>query len=167
MTRRKQESWWPKSIGLGLLLAVTLTGADFDWNLPKGFPRPVVPADNPMSAAKVELGRYLFYDKRMSANGKEYCASCHRQHGDGKYGKALYDADCGICHEGEHRATMVPDLHALKGPTSEAFWHEWIAHGKPRSLMPAFSRNDGGPLTDEQITSLADYLRSTMPAREF
>jgi hypothetical protein len=24
-----------------------------------------------MSAAKVELGRYLFYDKRMSVNGKE------------------------------------------------------------------------------------------------
>ena len=32
-----------------------------------------------MSAAKVELGRYLFYDKRMSVNGKESCGSCHRQ----------------------------------------------------------------------------------------
>jgi cytochrome c peroxidase len=53
-------------------------GADFDWNLPKGFPRPIVPADNPMSAAKVELGRYLFYDKRISVNGKESCGTCHR-----------------------------------------------------------------------------------------
>jgi len=41
-----------------------------------GFPRPIVPADNPMSAGKVELGRYLFYDKRISANGKESCGSC-------------------------------------------------------------------------------------------
>jgi len=32
-----------------------------------------------MSAAKVELGRHLFYDKRMSVNGKESCGSCHRQ----------------------------------------------------------------------------------------
>jgi cytochrome c peroxidase len=32
-----------------------------------------------MTAAKVELGRYLFYDKRMSVNGKESCATCHRQ----------------------------------------------------------------------------------------
>jgi cytochrome c peroxidase len=32
-----------------------------------------------MNAAKVELGRHLFYDKRMSMNGKESCASCHRQ----------------------------------------------------------------------------------------
>ena len=52
---------------------------DYQWNLPKGFPKPFVPADNPMSAAKVELGRYLFYDKRMSVNGTESCASCHKQ----------------------------------------------------------------------------------------
>jgi mono/diheme cytochrome c family protein len=94
------------------------------------------------------------------------CASCHRQPGDGKYGNALYDVDCGICHEGEHRATMVPDLRALKVPTSEAFWREWIIHGKPGSLMPAFSHNDGGPLTDEQIISLADYLKAAIPARK-
>src|SRR5271156_5753483 len=52
---------------------------DYQWNLPKGFPKPYVPADNPMSAAKVELGRYLFYDARMSVNGKQACASCHKQ----------------------------------------------------------------------------------------
>lgn len=49
------------------------------WNLPKGFPKPHVPADNPMTAAKVELGRYLFYDTRMSVNGKASCATCHKQ----------------------------------------------------------------------------------------
>jgi cytochrome c peroxidase len=38
-----------------------------------------VPEDNPMSAAKVELGRHLFYDRRMSVNGTQSCASCHRQ----------------------------------------------------------------------------------------
>jgi len=32
-----------------------------------------------MSGEKVELGRYLFYDKRMSANGKQSCVKCHRQ----------------------------------------------------------------------------------------
>ena len=58
------------------LLAQT---AVFDWQIPKPFPRPAIPADNPMSAAKVELGRHLFYDKRMSVNGKEACATCHRQ----------------------------------------------------------------------------------------
>ena len=51
----------------------------YSWNLPKGFPEPYVPADNPMTAAKVELGRYLFYDTRMSVNGKASCATCHKQ----------------------------------------------------------------------------------------
>ena len=53
--------------------------AAYQWNLPKGFPKPYVPADNPMTAAKVELGRYLFYDTRMSVNGKASCATCHKQ----------------------------------------------------------------------------------------
>ena len=49
------------------------------WNLPKNFPRPRVPASNPMSDAKVELGRHLFYDKRLSENGTQACATCHEQ----------------------------------------------------------------------------------------
>ncbi len=68
-----------KLAALSLTIVSCALGADFQWNIPKGFPRPVVPADNPMSAAKVELGRYLFYDKRMSVNGKESCATCHQQ----------------------------------------------------------------------------------------
>jgi cytochrome c peroxidase len=51
----------------------------YAWQLPAGFPRPYVPADNPMSEAKVELGRHLFYDTRMSANGTQACATCHEQ----------------------------------------------------------------------------------------
>lgn len=55
------------------------TGETYSWNLPKGFPRPRVPADNPMTVAKVELGRYLFYDTRLSVNGKSSCGTCHKQ----------------------------------------------------------------------------------------
>jgi cytochrome c peroxidase len=52
---------------------------EYSWNLPRGFPKPHVPAGNPMTAAKVELGRHLFYDARMSVNGKASCATCHKQ----------------------------------------------------------------------------------------
>ena len=51
----------------------------FQWRLPPGFPVPVVPADNPMSDAKVALGRRLFYDTRLSGNQTYSCASCHQQ----------------------------------------------------------------------------------------
>lgn len=47
------------------------------WDLPPGFPEPAVPVDNPMSAAKVELGRRLFFDRRLSVTGGYACASCH------------------------------------------------------------------------------------------
>src|SRR6516165_1927140 len=70
----------------------------FDWHIPKPFPRPVVPADNPMSAAKVELGRYLFYDKRMSMNGKESCGSCHRQELAFTDGRARAEGTTGQLH---------------------------------------------------------------------
>jgi cytochrome c peroxidase len=49
------------------------------WSLPPGFPAPFVPRDNPMSTEKVALGRRLFYDTRLSANGTQSCATCHQQ----------------------------------------------------------------------------------------
>jgi len=49
------------------------------WRLPSDLPEPQVPADNPMSAAKVELGRWLFHDTRLSGNQTMSCASCHIQ----------------------------------------------------------------------------------------
>jgi cytochrome c peroxidase len=55
------------------------TVSSYDWQLPKGFPTPVVPVENPMTAEKVELGRFLFYDERLSENGTQSCASCHKQ----------------------------------------------------------------------------------------
>jgi len=36
-----------------------------------------VPADNPLTAQKIELGRVLFFDKRLSKNNTIACASCH------------------------------------------------------------------------------------------
>ncbi|MBK8810177.1 MAG: di-heme enzyme [Acidobacteria bacterium] len=53
--------------------------SEYDWKLPKGFPTPIVPSENPMTQAKVDLGRHLFYDKRLSINEKTSCATCHLQ----------------------------------------------------------------------------------------
>lgn len=96
---------------------------------------------------------------------KNDCAACHVKPGEGKYGKALFDAVCSICHESPNRASMVPDIHALKIPTNEDFWRTWITHGKPGSLMPAFSTAEGGPLNDMQIASLAAYLNAAIPSK--
>jgi len=82
------ESSRPKLRSLALILLVAASAvawqspSTFDWHLPPGFHAPSVPADNPMSPAKVELGRYLFYDQRLSVNGEGSCSTCHMQ----KYG---------------------------------------------------------------------------------
>ena len=47
--------------------------------LPEGYPKPKLPKDNPLNADKVELGRRLFYDTRLSGNQTQSCASCHDQ----------------------------------------------------------------------------------------
>jgi cytochrome c peroxidase len=42
------------------------------------FPRTNLPLDNPLSGEGVELGSKLFFDRRLSANNSESCATCHR-----------------------------------------------------------------------------------------
>ncbi len=68
------------------------------WALPANFPTPRVPADNPMSEAKVELGRFLFYDRRLSGNGTQACASCHHQDKAFTDGRALPSGSTGEMH---------------------------------------------------------------------
>jgi cytochrome c peroxidase len=40
---------------------------------------PNIPTDNPLTEAKVELGRMLFYEKKLSGDGTLACAGCHHQ----------------------------------------------------------------------------------------
>lgn len=47
--------------------------------LPAHFAEPAIPEFNPITAEKIELGRHLFYDVRLSGNQTQSCASCHVQ----------------------------------------------------------------------------------------
>jgi len=53
--------------------------SDYHWPIIKGFPKPQVPQNNPMTLAKVNLGKVIFFDKSLSANEQQSCASCHHQ----------------------------------------------------------------------------------------
>lgn len=89
---------------------------------------------------------------------KNDCARCHLYPTVGKHGRELFTAACGICHEAEHRASMVTDLKTLAKPTDADYWRAWIQKGQPATLMPAFAKTEGGPLSDQQIESLIEYL---------
>ena len=64
------------SIVAALVLTAAAAPGTWDWH---GVAPPPVPADNPMSQAKVYLGRRLFYDADLSADGTIACATCHEQ----------------------------------------------------------------------------------------
>jgi cytochrome c peroxidase len=65
--------------GLIALAAGAAAAQAPEWLWPAGIVAPAVPADNPMSAAKVELGRRLFYDADLSLDGTLACSNCHVQ----------------------------------------------------------------------------------------
>lgn len=50
---------------------------DYTLILPKGFPEPYIPIDNKLTQSRVELGKQLFFDVRLSRNNSLACASCH------------------------------------------------------------------------------------------
>jgi cytochrome c peroxidase len=60
-----------------VLPAMLLLAADDKPQPPLGLPPFSWPSGNPYSAAKVELGRYLYFDTRLSADDSVSCASCH------------------------------------------------------------------------------------------
>lgn len=68
----------------GILLAITPSHADeeqpesdISLKAPLGLPKPKIPAGNPLTRPKIELGRLLFFDKRLSRDKTISCASCH------------------------------------------------------------------------------------------
>jgi hypothetical protein len=82
------------------------------------------------------------------------CRTCHVDKGVGKLGKALFDADCLMCHSSSPKS-HAPHLRQLIAMNvSDTALFRMIAEGKPKTNMPAYANAHGGPLTDEEIKSL-------------
>jgi len=87
--------------GLAVVMAI-IAGpapvAQYQWNLPPRVPAPRVPGEWPMTPGRVELGRHLFYDKRLSGNGTQSCGTCHLQERAFTDGKAQGLGSTGMLH---------------------------------------------------------------------
>lgn len=66
-------------IGASALIAFSYAQAqdEYQIDVPEGLPPVPVPDDNPMTAEKVELGKLLYFDTRLSEDKTVSCASCH------------------------------------------------------------------------------------------
>jgi cytochrome c peroxidase len=89
-----------------------------------------VPEDNPLTRAKVELGRQLYFDKRLSANNTINCATCHQPslgYGDGRR------TSMGIGHHrgGRNAPTVINRLFS-----KAQFWDGRAASLEEQALGP-------------------------------
>ena len=64
------------SLGAAILLGHTHSAQAFDYFQPLP-QQPMVPADNPLTDAKIALGKRLFYDNQLSKNHTHSCNYCH------------------------------------------------------------------------------------------
>ena len=106
--------------------------SDYQLNLVNGtLPTPNLPADNPLTVAKVELGRKLFYDQRLSRDNSISCASCHRQENAFSDPRVL---SLGVNKtEGKRHAMAIFNM-AWNG--NGFFWDGRAASLREQSLMP-------------------------------
>lgn len=54
-----------------------VAGTPYELKIPAGLPPLEIPADNPLTVEKIELGKMLYFDKRVSKDGTISCATCH------------------------------------------------------------------------------------------
>jgi mono/diheme cytochrome c family protein len=85
------------------------------------------------------------------------CISCHADQGHGLYGGPLYLANCATCHGTNRQGYSAPPLPKM---FDRQRWQEAIHSG--RGTMEGFAINKHGPLYDDQIESLLNFLNQPL-----
>lgn len=92
----------------------------------------------------------------------EKCTSCHVDKGVGLAGAELFEADCAMCH-GKDAKGLVGGALVYGDYTNEKYVEhirQVISYGsKTHRSMPGFLDKAGGPLIQEQVDSLVEYLK--------
>lgn len=80
----------PVMAGGGLMMLVGMSALAGTFNALQPLPKqPPIPQDNPMTPAKVALGKQLYFDTRLSLAGTHSCNSCHNVMAGGDDGRAV------------------------------------------------------------------------------
>lgn len=106
-----------------------------------------IPADNPMTPEKVALGRQLFFDERLSADGTRSCYSCH------------------VCEKGltDGLPKSIGALNKQLPRSSPTLWnigyhHEFYWDGRSKTLedqaMAAWTKANMSAKADEIVAKL-------------
>jgi cytochrome c peroxidase len=103
----------------------------YDLQYSKNFPRMIIPADNPLTTEGVELGRFLFYDKLLSASGSMACASCHLPEGGFTDNQAVSKGIDGIA--GKRSSMSLANIGFVNGGL---FWDGRVKTLEEQAFLP-------------------------------
>lgn len=128
---------------------------------PDGYPFPPVvtydntPINNPITDAGATLGRVLFYDKKLSANGTVSCASCHKSE-NGFSDPEVLSVGFNGGHTRRHSMGIVNARFYVNG---KFFWDERANTLEAQVLMPFQDEVEMGLTLQEliDITSQQSY----------
>lgn len=95
-------------------------------------------------------------------NTEAACKSCHLESGKGQTGIILYHRVCAQCHGKKGRGASARRFNeaAWQQSLDDAALAQFIRVGAPTLGMPSFVEAVSPPLTEPQITSLIQYIRS-------
>jgi cytochrome c peroxidase len=148
------------AIALSLSQAIA-SPTDFHWNIPTKVPPPIAPANNPMTPAKIDLGRHLFYEKRLSSTGEMSCATCHNQKHAFTDGRSTALGTTGEAHP---RNAMGLTNVAYNATLTWA--NPKMSQLEAQALMPMFGKHpvemgltEGAPEVLAYLRQDPDYLR--------
>ena len=90
------------------------------------------------------------------------CKTCHLEAGVGFKGGFLYHRICVQCHgrRGAGASAMPFNVMKWQSGVDDEYIRKAIKHGMPETGMPAYVESVTPPLTDEQVESLIEYIRS-------
>ena len=148
---------------------------------PPAFEEMPVPADNPMSGEKVELGRKLFFDKRLSGDGSRSCYSCHMCENGltdglatavGAYDKQLTRSSPPLWNIGYHTEFYWDGRSGSLEKQALAAWKGGNMGADPDAVSEAFNQIPmyrqafqevfGGPATPDTIVSAVSAFERTI-----
>ncbi len=117
-------------------------------------PSPPIPKDNPMTPEKVELGKKLFFDRRLSGDGTTSCASCHDPE------KAFTDgAEISLSYPTTRNFRNAPTLINVAYAKS-LFWDgraKTLEEQAEFPVMSPFEMNQNLDFVEEEIRIVPEY----------
>jgi cytochrome c peroxidase len=142
-----------------------------------------VPSDNPLTPEKIELGRMLYFDKRLSADGTVSCATCHdpqkgwtdnlpvsngiRGQKGTRNAPSVINSTYSPLQFWDGRAKTLEEqaLGPIANPVEMGATHEAMVTSLKgiKGYQPLFEKAFGGPATKERVgMALAAFERTVL-----